>query len=128
MMKFLYPLTGQLRNKPRTTTIIHHYIISPLHHYTITPLHHYTMNHITTTAEVHRFFDHLIHELRLNFHPDNRFEDYVTATAEARFTPAECKTHNRLMDECFAVCEKEGTDIYEIGYEKLYALIKEERA
>ena len=29
------------------------------------------------------------------------------------------------MDESFAVCEKEGADIYEIGTDKLFALLNE---
>jgi hypothetical protein len=35
-------------------------------------------------------------------------------TARPHFNEAEIATGNRLMDECFAVCEEQGADIYEL--------------
>lgn len=53
------------------------------------------------------------------------FEDYVSCENGINtFTLDECAIYNRLMDESFAVCEKEGVDIYEIGLEKLQMIVK----
>ena len=48
------------------------------------------------------------------------FEDYVSCEGGINtFTLGECAIYNRLMDESFAICKKEGVDIYSIGLEGL---------
>lgn len=76
----------------------------------------YTKNdHITTIEEVKAFASYLINNLGVNLHPDNDFADYVRyATGERTFTDEEATIGNRLMEECFDVCEKRGVDIYEL--------------
>lgn len=77
-------------------------------------------SHITTVKEVETFFHHIVYERKVNFHPDNMFEDYVSCERGIPiFTLSECAIYNRLMDESFKVCEKEGVDIYEIGLKEL---------
>ena len=71
---------------------------------------------ITSVDDVKAFFHHLVNERNLNFHPDDRFEDYVSCDDGSNtFSHEECSVYNRLMDESFAVCEKNGVDIYAIG-------------
>lgn len=75
----------------------------------------YTENdHISSIEEVKAFASYLINDLDVNFHPDNDFADYICmGTGEPTFTDNEAVIGNRLMDECFEVCEKDGIDIYE---------------
>ena len=73
---------------------------------------------ITSVDDVKEFFHHLVSERNLNFHPDDRFEDYVSCDDGSNtFSQEECSVYNRLMDESFDVCEKNGVDIYAIGLE-----------
>ena len=71
---------------------------------------------IKTINDVEAFFQHLVSERSLSFHPDDRFEDYISCDDGSNiFSEKECAIYNRLMDECFEVCEKNGADIYAIG-------------
>lgn len=77
-------------------------------------------NHITSVKEVEAFFQHLVFVRKVNFHPDDMFEDYVSCEGCINtFTIAECAIYNRLMDESFKVCKREGVDIYSIGLTEL---------
>ena len=69
-------------------------------------------SHIRSVKDVKTFFHHIVYERNVNFHPDDMFEDYVSCESEINsFTLEECAVYNRLMDECFDICEKNGTDI-----------------
>ena len=73
---------------------------------------------ITTIDDVKGFFSHLVSECQIAFHPDDRFEDYVSIEdGHNTFSQEECDIYNRLMDDCFDVCEKNGADIYALGLE-----------
>ncbi len=75
---------------------------------------------IATIDDVKEFFRHLVDERRVEIHPDDRFEDYVSReNYENTFSPEECAIYNRLMDESFEACEKNGVDIYAIGLDFL---------
>lgn len=75
---------------------------------------------ILSVKDVEAFFHHIVFERKVNFHPDDMFEDYVSFEGGINtFTLDDCAIYNRLMDESFAVCNKEGVDIYEIGLEEL---------
>lgn len=77
-------------------------------------------NHILSTKDVETFFHHLVYERKVNFHPDDMFEDYVSCEGGINtFTIDECAIYNPLMDECFRVCDNEGVDIYSIGLKEL---------
>lgn len=75
---------------------------------------------IATIDDVKVFFGHLVDERGVEFHPDDRFEDYVSReNYENTFSPEECAIYNRLMDESFEVCEENGVDIYAVGLDFL---------
>ena len=77
-------------------------------------------SHIKSVKDVETFFYHIVSERRVNFHPDDMFEDYVSCEGGINtFTLGECAVYNRLMDESFVICKKEGVDIYSIGLEEL---------
>ena len=81
-------------------------------------------SHIMTVKDVETFFHHIVFERKVNFHPDDMFEDYVSCEGGINtFTIEECAIYNRLMDESFAVYKNEGVDIYEIGLEELQTAI-----
>ena len=77
-------------------------------------------SHIKSVEDVKTFFHHLVDERKVNFHPDDMFEDYVSCEGGINtFTLEECALYNRLMDESFKVCDNQGVDIYEVGIEIL---------
>lgn len=61
---------------------------------------------IKTLDGVRQFFNYLIFEKHINFHPDERFENCTTAE--------ECQLYNKWMAECFKVCKDQGVDIYQL--------------
>ena len=77
-------------------------------------------SYISSLKDVQAFFHHIVFERKVNFHPDDMFEDYVSCESGINtFSLEECAIYNRLMDESFKVCEKEGVDIYSIGLNEL---------
>ena len=84
---------------------------------------HIEYNHIDTTKDVRAFFNYLLHGCKVNFHPDESFENYIdVVTNKPSFTSEECELLNRLMNESFSVCEKECEDIYDVGTEVMASL------
>lgn len=82
-------------------------------------------SHIKSVNDVESFIHHIVYERKVNFHPDNMFEDYISCESGIHtFTHEECTLYNRLMDECFNVCESNGIDIYEIGLKELKKHLK----
>ena len=72
-------------------------------------------SHITSLKDVETFFPHIVFERKVNFHPDDMFEDYVSCEGGINtFTLEEYAIYNRVMDECFKECEKEGVILYSI--------------
>lgn len=54
--------------------------------------------------------------LSIGFHPDTDFNDYVNIKTGRRiFSKPLAKRCNAQLEECFAMCEKYGLDIYEIS-------------
>ena len=77
-------------------------------------------SHIMSVKDVKTFFHHIVSERKVNFHPDDMFEDYVSCEWGINtFTLDECAIYNRLTDASFAVCKKDDVDIYEIGLVEL---------
>ena len=73
-----------------------------------------TQSSIQSIADVQEFAKYLSYEREVAFHPDDDFADYFChETQEPTFSKSEVKLFNRLMDECFSVCERENKDIYE---------------
>lgn len=80
---------------------------------------------ITTITDVEKFFDHLLEKESLNFHPDEDFENYINLNSQfPTYTKEGAEIRNRLMEKSFMVCEKTGIDIYQIGFQKLFTLLK----
>lgn len=77
-------------------------------------------SHIKSVKDVVTFFHHIVCERKVNFHPDDMFEDYVSCEGGINtFALEECALYNRLMEDIFKVCDKEGVDIYSIGLTEL---------
>lgn len=75
------------------------------------------ITNINNIEEVHTFFKQLLAE-DLNFHPDTPFDDYINCeTRLPTYTDEQVKQRDKLLDECFNVCERYGADIYEIAIE-----------
>ena len=71
------------------------------------------LKQIKTTKDVIAFAKQLIKE-GVNFHPDDDFNDYINLeTQEPTYKKADADFRNELMNQCFAVCEKNGVDIYD---------------
>ena len=75
-------------------------------------------SHITTVEEVKDFFNHIVYDLDINFHPDDDFKNYVSyETGSRTMDDKQAELYNRLMDESFEVC---GDEVYEIGSDLLF--------
>lgn len=67
---------------------------------------------VESLRDVREFAKNLIEE-GSNFHPDDDFSEYINyELGEPCYTHEEACLRNKLMEQCFAVCEKEGQDIY----------------
>lgn len=68
---------------------------------------------IKTLKDVKTFVKHLVQVEKLSFHPDDDFNDYIQCESKMPFySEKEANLRNRLMDDCFKVCEAKGKDIY----------------
>jgi hypothetical protein len=86
----------------------------------------FALQHITTLEEVKHFANYLFNGLGVNLHPDDDFAEYMDSnTGQPSFSEPEAATGNRLMNECFRVCEENGADIYDITFEVLRAALTE---
>lgn len=84
----------------------------------------FSSEHLGSVSDVERFFRQIVHNLKVNFHPDDGFETYVSLDSDKpSFSVEEVALANRLMDEAFDVCEKAGVDIYALGMEAIRSLI-----
>ena len=67
---------------------------------------------INTISDVEQFAKHLVQVEKLSFHPDDDFKDYVTNSNQPFYTTQEAELRNKLMNDCFEVCEREKIDVY----------------
>lgn len=66
--------------------------------------------------DVKSFFNQLIQQESLNFHPDEDFQNYINLeTMLPTYTEEEALLRNKLMEQAFMICEKNQADIYRIG-------------
>ena len=73
---------------------------------------------IVTIKDVQDFAKFLYNERGEAFHPDDDFADYENCeTHEPTFSESEISLYNRLMEQCFHVCEQNGRDIYSVMIE-----------
>lgn len=76
---------------------------------------------INSIKDVETFFNKLILEESLNFHPDEDFRNYVHVdTGLPSYTEEEAELRNLLMQEAFEVCDRESVEIYQIGIQLLF--------
>lgn len=74
----------------------------------------YTNNvHIYNRQDVETFANHLVYDCKISYHPDDDFIDYFNSKEQVDL-------YNRLNNERFALCEKEGLDLYDIHYQVQY--------
>jgi hypothetical protein len=72
---------------------------------------------ILSIPDVELFMKQLVEE-GTNAHPDDDFNNYVhMETGLPAYTPEEAEIRNRLMEQCFDVCEAAGQDIYSVMQE-----------
>jgi hypothetical protein len=69
---------------------------------------------IITINDVKKFAYQIISE-GVSFHPDDDFKDYIFFKEKGPcYTPEEAAKRNRLMEECFDLCEKNNVEIYAV--------------
>ena len=79
---------------------------------------------ITKIEDVASFAKYLIHEEKLSVHPDDNFFEYTDYETKLPFyTKKEAILRNKLMNQCFDLCEKNDIDIYEVFYNEMEHLI-----
>ena len=77
---------------------------------------------IASKRDVEVFADYLVNGLNINIHPDTPFGDYISYEDNTpTFTKQDAEVGDRLMDECFELCDKFGIDVYEIMGDVLFA-------
>ena len=80
---------------------------------------------IVNLIDVVKFFEHLLYEKKMLFHPDDDFCDYVqNEESNKTINSDEAEIFNQLMDQCFAVCEEQNMEIYSIGLTSMRRFIK----
>ena len=67
---------------------------------------------INTISDVEQFAKQLVQVEKISFHPDDDFKDYVTNAKQPFYTTKEAELRNKLMNDCFEVCEREKVDVY----------------
>jgi hypothetical protein len=83
------------------------------------------ISEINTIEDVKLFAYQLVNEEDLNFHPDTDFSDYInTETGKPLYSIEEIQNLNRLMENCFDICEQNGADIYDLMSEPLFLKLK----
>ena len=81
----------------------------------------YTENdRLRTLDEVKAFFEYLVKDLSVSFHPDESFHETVDyKTGEPTFSDADADILDNLMNDASSGCVSEGKDIYELSWEVL---------
>ena len=69
---------------------------------------------IKTVADVVAFAKHLVEVEKLSFHPDDDFGVYITSDNKPFYSEEDAILRNKLMDNCFDVCNENGIDIYDL--------------
>lgn len=83
-----------------------------------------TANKIETVSDVKQFISACFHGLRLNFHPDTPFEDYIDRYGKPIFNTTEQVSLEKALGKCFKVCQGGNVDIYGICLEEQHKKIK----
>jgi hypothetical protein len=68
---------------------------------------------INSLSDIETFINHLVLEENLNFHPDEDFRNYILMdTGLPSYTEEEAVLRNSLLEQCFAICEIHGIEIF----------------
>lgn len=71
---------------------------------------------IETRADVIRFFVYLREELDLDFHPDDRFDDFPSiGQSEQKVSQEDRKKLDQIMLTCQKWCDQHGEDMYRMA-------------
>lgn len=74
--------------------------------------------------DVTTFFYHIVDERKVNFHPDDPFDQYVCYKINSpSFSDKGIGIDDRLMDETIDVCDRESVDIFQIGLIELQSAL-----
>lgn len=75
------------------------------------------LTQITSLQDVKKFTSQIIAE-GASFHPDDKdFRKYIqSSTGEKMYTSKEALLRNRLLRQCFTICRKEKTCIYNLYF------------
>ena len=71
---------------------------------------------IEKIGDITKFAKWLIQEKKINFHPDNAFEDYITPERKPLFDARESEALENTLEQCRFLAENEGADIYVFGH------------
>lgn len=69
---------------------------------------------IKNINDIKAFAKHLVEIEKLSFHPDDDFNEYITSEQQPFYSKSEAELCNKLMNDCFKVCNKNNLEIYEI--------------
>lgn len=84
-------------------------------------------SHITNVDEVKNFFHYALFEEHIIFHPDDPLTDLTDEQLkEMNATRVEMQLYDRLVNECFKVCERENEDIYGIFIDEYMPIFNKE--
>lgn len=75
-----------------------------------------TFTKISTVKDVERLVKYIYNDLGVNFHPDDDFNDIIhQETGKKTFSKKDADKYNKLVSDCFDICEKNNVDFYEIA-------------
>jgi len=78
---------------------------------------------IKTIDDVTSFFEHLVFERGLRFHPDTPFSDYVyVSTGNPTFTKDQVVFYEKLLAESFRVCQAYDRNIYSLAIDVMHKI------
>lgn len=78
---------------------------------------------INTAKDVENFFNYLLVDRNIAFHPDDDFSEYIHFESRMPiFSKKESTQYNKIMKKCFKICKREKVDIYSIGLRLLKKL------
>jgi hypothetical protein len=81
----------------------------------------YSPLNITNSNNVKDFFKYLVNVEKVNFHPDDDFDDYINfETKKKTFTKKQAENLNRYMEDCFIVMDlpkNKDKEIYDVAIE-----------
>lgn len=72
---------------------------------------------IENLEDVRQYFRDLHEIYDSEFYPDDNFEDFTDEGGEATFTREQAEYLNKIMIQCFDVCDKNDVEIYDIAGE-----------